>query len=90
MGSAGLTEIHITMIVACRLLPFRVKRLANIIAGALLTLVSGALTFVAPLITGDRPPAYPEYLFFATIETVCTVYVVWQELKLAGEFGAGR
>jgi Family of unknown function (DUF6326) len=88
MGSAVLMEIPIAMIVACRLLPFRANRRANIIAGALLTLVGGALTFVAPLITGDRPPAYPEYLFFATIETVCTVYIVWQawnwsEVKLA-------
>ena len=24
------------------------------------------------------PPGLPEYLFFATIETVCTVYIVWK------------
>ena len=79
MGSAVLMEIPIAMILACHLLPFRANRLANIIAGALLTLVNGLLTFVAPLvITGARTPAYPEYLFFATIETVATSVIVWK------------
>jgi hypothetical protein len=32
LGSAVLMEIPIAMIVACRLLPFRANRLANIIA----------------------------------------------------------
>ena len=36
-GSAVLMEIPMAMIVACRLLPFRANRLANIIAGAILT-----------------------------------------------------
>jgi hypothetical protein len=48
-GSAVLMEIPIAMIVACRLLPFRANRLANIIAGAICTLVNGFLTFVPPL-----------------------------------------
>jgi Family of unknown function (DUF6326) len=77
LGSAVLMEIPIAMIVACRLLPFRANRLANIIAGAILTLVNGFLTFVPPLF-GARTPALPEYLFFATIETVCTSVIVWQ------------
>jgi Family of unknown function (DUF6326) len=79
MGSAVLMEIPIAMILACHLLPFRVNRLANIIAGVVLTLVNGYLTFVAPLVvTGARTPAYPEYLFFATIETVATSVIVWK------------
>ena len=65
------------MIVASRLLPFRANRLANIIAGSLLTLVNAFLTFVPPLF-GARTPALPEYLFFATIETVCTSVIIWQ------------
>ena len=77
LGSAVLMEIPIAMIVACRLLPFRANRLANIIAGAILTLVNGFLTFVPPLF-GARTPALPEYLFFATIETVCTSVIIWQ------------
>jgi hypothetical protein len=78
MGSAVLMEIPIAMILASRLLPFRANRLANIIAGGIMTLVNGYLTFVAPLTGMGRPPAYPEYLFFATIETVCTLAIIWQ------------
>lgn len=79
MSSAVLMEIPIAMILGCHLLPFRANRLANIIAGAFLTLVNGFLTFVAPLvINGARTPAYPEYLFFATIETVATSAIVWK------------
>jgi uncharacterized protein DUF6326 len=77
-GSAFLMEIPIAMILASRLLPRRANRLANIIAGSIVTLVNGFLTFIPPLLGWGRPPALPEYLFFATIETVCTVAIVWQ------------
>lgn|SRR5581483_2206391 len=77
-GSTVLMEIPIAMIVASRLLPLRANRLANIIAGSIVTIVNGFLTFVPPLIGLGRPPALPEYLFFATIETICTVAIVWQ------------
>ena len=77
LGSAVLMEIPIAMIVASRLLPFRANRLANIIAGTILTLINGVLTFIPPLV-GAQTPALPEYLFFATIETVCTSVIVWQ------------
>ena len=78
MWSALLMEIPIAMIVVCRLLPFRANRLANIAAGSFVTLVNGFLTFVPPLLGWGRPPALAEYLFFATIETVCTSVIVWQ------------
>ena len=77
-GSAVLMEIPIAMIVAARLHPFRANRLANIIAGCIVTLVNGFLTFIPPLVGWGRPPGLPEYLFFATIETVCTLAIVWQ------------
>ena len=77
LASAVLMEIPIAMIVASRLLPFRANRLANIIAGSVLTLINASLTYVPPLL-GARTPALPEYLFFATIETVCTSVIVWQ------------
>ena len=77
LASSVLMEIPIAMIVACRLLPFRANRLANIIAGSIVTLINGGLTFVPPLF-GARTPALPAYLFFATIETVCTSVIVWQ------------
>jgi len=77
MGSAILMEIPIAMIVASRLLPFSANRLANIIAGAFLTLINASLTYVPPLF-GLRTPALPEYLFFATIETICTSLIIWK------------
>ena len=84
MGSAVLMEIPIAMILACRLLPFRANRLANIIAGGIVTLVNGFLTFVPPLAGWGRPPAFPEYLFFATIETVATSVIIWQAWTWSG------
>jgi hypothetical protein len=84
LGSAVLMEIPIAMILACRLLPFRANRLANIIAGGIMTLINGLLTFVMPLVNGNRAPAYPEYLFFATIETVCTSVIIWQAWTWSG------
>ena len=83
-GSAVLMEIPIAMILASRLLPFRANRLANIIAGCILTLVNGFLTFVPPLAGWGRPPAFAEYLFFATIETVCTSVIIWQAWTWSG------
>ena len=83
-GAAVLMEIPIAMIVACRLLPYRANRMANIIAGSIVTLVNGFLTFVPPLIGLGRPPALPEYLFFATIETVCTSVIIWQAWTWSG------
>ncbi len=83
-GSAVLMEIPIAMILACRLLPFRANRLANIIAGGVVTLVNGFLTFVPPLAGWGRPPAFPEYVFFATIETVCTLVIIWQAWTWSG------
>jgi len=79
LGSAVLMEIPIAMILACRFLPFRANRLANIVAGSLLTLVNGFLTFVLPFTNGDfRDPIFPAYAFFATIETVCTLVIIRQ------------
>jgi Family of unknown function (DUF6326) len=85
MGSAVLMEIPIAMIVASRLLPFRANRLANIVAGGIETVVNGSVTFIPPLVgAGDRIPALPEYLFFAVIETACTLLIIrlawtWEE-----------
>jgi hypothetical protein len=85
LGSAVLMEIPIAMILASRLLPFRANRLANIIAGVILTLVNGFLTFVLPLTNGDfRDPVYPAYVFFATIETVCTLVIIWRAWTWSG------
>ena len=84
MASALLMEIPIAMILACRLLPFRANRLANIAAGGALTLINGFLTFAPPLLGWGRPPAFAEYLFFATVETVCTLVIIWKAWAWSG------
>jgi len=84
MGSAVLMEIPIAMILASRLLSFRANRLANIIAGGLVTFVNAFLTYVPPLAGWGKPPAFPEYLFFATIETVATSVIIWQAWTWSG------
>jgi len=84
MGSAVLMEIPIAMILACRLLPFRANRLANIIAGGIVTLINGFLTFIPPIVGWGKPPAFAEYLFFATIETVATSVIIWQAWTWSG------
>jgi hypothetical protein len=81
MLSAILMEIPIAMILACRWLPFRANRLSNIIFGVVVTLINGFLTYVPPLVGWGRPPAFAEYLFFATIETVATSIIVWEAWK---------
>jgi Family of unknown function (DUF6326) len=83
LASSVFMEIPIAMIVACRLLPFRANRLANIIAGAIVTLINAGLTYVPPFF-GARTPALPAYLFFATIETVCTSVIVWRAWTWSG------
>ena len=77
LGAAVLMEIPIAMILASRLLPLRANRLANIIAGGILTLVNGFLTFVLPLANGDwHEQMFLPYMFFGTIETVCTLVII--------------
>jgi hypothetical protein len=79
LASSVLMEIPIAMILFSRILAFRANRLANIVAGILLTLVNGFLTFVLPFTNGDfRDPIAPMYFFFATIETIASSVIVWQ------------
>ena len=78
-------EIPIAMILASRLLPFRANRLANIIAGVVLTVINGFLTFVLPLANGDwHEHMFLSYMFFGTIETVCTSVIVWKAWTWSG------
>jgi len=83
LASSVFMEIPIAMILACRLLPFRPNRLANIIAGTIVTLINAGLTYVPPFF-GAHTPALPAYLFFATIETVCTSVIIWQAWNWSG------
>jgi len=85
LGSAVLMEIPIAMILACRLLPFKANRLANVIAGGMMTLVNAFLTFVLPMANGDwHEHMFLPYMFFGTIETVCTSVIIWQAWTWSG------
>src|SRR5260370_34855705 len=56
LGSAVLMEIPIAMIVACRLLPFRGNRLADVLRGSLLAPVNGFFDFYPPFFGARTPP----------------------------------
>ena len=89
LGAAVLMEIPIAMILASRLLPFRANRLANLAAGGIETLAVVSMQFVYPLASGAwHEQMFPSYIFFGTIETVCTSVIIWEawtwsEVKLA-------
>jgi len=85
LGSAILMEIPIAMILASRLLPFGANRLANIIAGAIETLAVISMQFVYPLASGAwHEHMFASYIFFGTIETVCTAVIIWQAWNWSG------
>jgi hypothetical protein len=70
LGAAVLMETAIAMVLLSRVLPYGVNRWANIVVGILHTLSVFASMFV-----GGPPALY--YLFFGTIEIVCTLLIVW-------------
>ena len=67
---AILLEIPIAMVLLSRVLKYRANRWANIIAGAIT---------IAFVIGGGS--AYLHYIFFATIEVVCMLLIVWYAWK---------
>ncbi|MCZ7398237.1 MAG: DUF6326 family protein [Candidatus Methanoperedens sp.] len=69
LGAAILMEIPIAMVILSRVLKYRASRWANIIAGTIMTAVQILSMFVG------TPTLY--YIFFSTIEIVCTSLIVW-------------
>jgi len=74
LGSAILIETAIAMVLLSRLLKYRANRWANMIAGVIHTAAVFASIFV-----GEVPALY--YIFFGTIEIVCTLLIVWYAWK---------
>ncbi len=74
-GAAILIETAIAMVLLCRVLGYRANRWANMIMGALHTAAVGLSLFI-----GGTTPA-PYYIFFATVEIVCTAAIVWYAWK---------
>jgi hypothetical protein len=71
LGAAILMETAIAMVILSRVLAYRANRWANIIVGVIHTAAVISSVFVG----GTMPALY--YIFFATIEIVCTSLIVW-------------
>jgi len=67
---AVILEVPIIMILLSRVLKYKTNRWANIIAGVItiLFVVGGGSTI-------------PSYMFFATVEVVCTLLIIWYAWK---------
>jgi hypothetical protein len=70
---AILMETAIAMVFPSRFLKYGANRWANIIAGIFHT------AFVAWSLTGETPELF--YVFFASIEIVCTLFITWYAWK---------
>ena len=68
VGAAILMETAIAMVLLSRVLMYRANRWANIIAGLLHTAAVISSMFVG------TPALY--YIFFGTIEIVCTLFII--------------
>jgi hypothetical protein len=69
LAAGVLVEIPMAMVLLSAVLGFRANRWANIVAGAVMTVVQVATLFA-------KTPA-PYYVFFSVIEIGCTAAVVW-------------
>jgi hypothetical protein len=70
LAASIVMEIPAIMVLLSRILGYRANRIANIVAGVIMTLVQ-----VASLFVGKGPTSY--YMFFSAIEISCTVVIVW-------------
>ncbi len=71
LAGAILMETAIAMVLLSRVLKYRANRWANIIVGIIHTAAVLASTFVG----GEMPS--PFYIFFITVEVVCTLFIIW-------------
>ena len=69
LAFAVLMETAIAMVLLSRVLRYRANRWANIISGIIHT------ALVTWSMTGEAPA--PFYIFFATIEIACTLFIIW-------------
>ena len=64
--AAVMTEISMVMVIASRLLPYRLNRWANVLGGV--------FTIVYVVGLGSLTP---HYIFIASIEVICSAWIVW-------------
>jgi hypothetical protein len=75
LTAAIMMEIPFAMIVLSRVLKYRANRWANIIAGAIMTVVQLSSFFI-----GGTPPTL-HYIFYSTVEIACNLFIVWYAWK---------
>lgn len=73
LGSSIFLEIPIAMVLLSRVLGYRANRMANIVAGSLMTIGMIVTMFMG------TPATY--YLFFGIIEIAATVFIVFYAWK---------
>ena len=76
LGAAILMEVPIGMVLLSRILRHKANRLANIIAGLIMTIVQTLTMFIGM-------PA-PYYLFCGSIEILTTAFIAWYAWKWVG------
>lgn len=67
-----IMEIPIVMVLLSRILKYKANRWANIIAGAIMTVVQVSSFFGSPTMY---------YTFFSIIEIVCLLWIIWSAWK---------
>lgn len=70
LAGAILMEVFIVMVILSRILPYKANRWTNIIVGALI---------IIPIITGGHGQYY---VFFASIEVLSLLLIIWYAWKL--------
>lgn len=76
LATAILMETAIAMVLLSRVLSYKANRLVNIIVGLVHTIAVSASLFAGNMTLF--------YAFFATVEIVCTGYIIWLAWKWDG------
>jgi hypothetical protein len=74
LGAAIMMEIPFVMILLSRILKYKANRLANIIAGSIMTIVQ-----ISSLFVGTTPTLH--YIFYSSIEIACTLFIAVYALQ---------
>lgn len=77
LAAGALVEIPIAMVLVSRIASYRLNRIANIVAGTIMTAVQLSSLFV-------RTPAL-YYVFFSIFEIAATAAIVWYAWKWRGD-----
>lgn len=73
LGASIMMEIPFLMILLSRILKYKANKLANIIAGGIMTLIQISSLFVGSGLT-------LHYIFYSAIEIACTLFIVFYAL----------